>query len=87
MSTLCYPYGGGITCVCEEGRIYKCFPDLQSHTDDPRGDPDQQAPQLHTDNLNGLDRRSAASFKWLIINIEISDIIFIEKFNFKIDRK
>ena len=29
MSALCYPYGGGITCVCDEvGKIFKCFPDL-----------------------------------------------------------
>jgi len=26
---LCYPYGEGITCVCDgAGRIYKCFPEL-----------------------------------------------------------
>ena len=29
MSSLCYPYGGGITCVCDGvGKIFKCFPDL-----------------------------------------------------------
>ena len=29
MSALCYPYGGGITCVCDGvGKIFKCFPDL-----------------------------------------------------------
>jgi len=32
MASLCYPYGSGITCVCDEGRIYKCFPDLKSET-------------------------------------------------------
>ena len=34
MTSLCYPYGSGITCVCDEpGRIYKCFPDIKSdHT-------------------------------------------------------
>jgi hypothetical protein len=31
MSALCYPYGQGITCVCDEGgRIYKCFPEIKS---------------------------------------------------------
>ena len=31
MTSLCYPYGSGITCVCDEpGRIYKCFPDIKS---------------------------------------------------------
>ena len=60
MSTLCYPYGGGITCVCEEAKIYKCFPDLQTHTESPREETDHhhQLPELHTNNLNGLDRRS-----------------------------
>ena len=30
MSQLCYPYGGGITCVCDEvEKIFKCFPDLE----------------------------------------------------------
>ena len=30
MTSLCYPYGSGITCVCDEpGRIYKCFPDIK----------------------------------------------------------
>ena len=29
MSTLCYPYGEGITCVCDGGgKVVKCFPDL-----------------------------------------------------------
>jgi len=31
MSQLCYPYGEGITCVCDGSlRIYKCFPELES---------------------------------------------------------
>ena len=31
MSSLCYPYGPGITCVCDDGgRIYKCFPEIKS---------------------------------------------------------
>ena len=31
MSALCYPYGAGITCVCDEGgRIYKCFPEIKA---------------------------------------------------------
>ena len=31
MSSLCYPYGAGITCVCDEGgRIYKCFPEIKA---------------------------------------------------------
>ena len=31
MSALCYPYGQGITCVCDDGgRIYKCFPEIKS---------------------------------------------------------
>jgi len=30
MTSLCYPYGSGITCVCDDsGRIYKCFPDIK----------------------------------------------------------
>ena len=29
MTALCYPYGGGITCVCDTvGKIFKCFPHL-----------------------------------------------------------
>jgi len=29
MSTMCYPYGSGITCVCDGGgNIFRCFPDL-----------------------------------------------------------
>ena len=31
MTSLCYPYGAGITCVCDDTtRIYKCFPDIKS---------------------------------------------------------
>merc|ERR1712183_97015 len=30
MQSLCYPYGSGITCVCDRGEIFKCFPDLKS---------------------------------------------------------
>ena len=31
MSKLCYPYGSGITCVCDtKGRIYKCFPEIDA---------------------------------------------------------
>ena len=31
MSALCYPYGAGITCVCDEGgHIYKCFPEIKA---------------------------------------------------------
>ena len=71
MSVLCYPYGNGITCVCDEARIYKCFPhlksDLKSQTGSQGGD--GQLGQVHTANLNdGLDRRSArqmlASVSW-----------------------
>ena len=32
MQSLCYPYGSGITCVCDRGEIFKCFPDLKSDT-------------------------------------------------------
>ena len=39
MTSLCYPYGAGITCVCDETtRIYKCFPDIKSDQGgSPRG--------------------------------------------------
>ena len=30
MQSLCYPYGSGITCVCDRGEIFKCFPNLKS---------------------------------------------------------
>ena len=48
MSSLCYPYGPGITCVCDDsGRIYKCFPELKSEQKAGRGgqagDPSQGA--------------------------------------------
>ena len=44
MATLCYPYGSGITCVCDDGRIYKCFPDLKS----------DQGPGGHNKGSNGM---------------------------------
>ena len=38
MTSLCYPYGSGITCVCDEpGRIYKCFPDIKSESSSRSG--------------------------------------------------
>ena len=38
MQSLCYPYGSGITCVCDRGEIFKCFPDLKSdHVGGPGG--------------------------------------------------
>ena len=61
MTSLCYPYGSGITCVCDEGKIYKCFPDLKSHSStSPGGESDHQVNQDNTEdhlNLRGLDRR------------------------------
>ena len=68
MASLCYPYGSGITCVCDEGRIYKCFPDLKSESGGGGGGGLQggtrhnqpQQGDLHTsalEDLTGLDRR------------------------------
>ena len=66
MASLCYPYGSGITCVCDEGRIYKCFPDLKSESGGGgglQGGARHNQPQqgdLHTsalEDLTGLDRR------------------------------
>ena len=34
MATICYPYGSGITCVCDGPNIYKCFPDLKTSSGD-----------------------------------------------------
>ena len=32
---MCYPYGMGVSCICDaRGRIYKCFPNLEN-LDDP----------------------------------------------------
>lgn len=29
--SMCYPYGMGVSCICDvRGRIYKCFPSLDS---------------------------------------------------------
>ena len=34
--TLCYPYGMGVSCICDNrGRIYKCFANTDFH--DPGG--------------------------------------------------
>ena len=61
MASLCYPYGSGITCVCDEGRIYKCFPDLKSEAGQPPGGGGAESPgdiitSLET-HAPGLDRR------------------------------
>ena len=29
--SMCYPYGMGVSCICDSrGRIYKCFPSLEA---------------------------------------------------------
>ena len=68
MSSLCYPYGSGITCVCEEGKIYKCFPDLKSHSS-----PSPEVESDTNDHLNHriLDRR----FVLIIGIIEVFTVI------------
>ena len=68
MASLCYPYGSGITCVCDDGRIYKCFPDLKSDAGPPGGQGPGPGSGGHQaslgdiqrsalEDLTGLDRR------------------------------
>ena len=68
MASLCYPYGSGITCVCDDGRIYKCFPDLKSDAGQPPGAQGGSGSGGHQvgqgdiqrsalEDLTGLDRR------------------------------
>ena len=65
MTSLCYPYGAGITCVCDEpGRIYKCFPDLKSElashaSTKPRPNTASLADTLAGLDPDTVDRRSA----------------------------
>ena len=66
MTSLCYPYGAGITCVCDEpGRIYKCFPDLKSElashaSTKPRPNTASLADTLAGLDPDTVDRRSAS---------------------------
>ena len=76
MASLCYPYGSGITCVCDDGRIYKCFPDLKSDAGQPpgqgsgpgsahQGQGDIQRSAL--EDITGLDRRCVTNIIFSMI--------------------
>ena len=46
MTSLCYPYGGGITCVCDNlGKIFKCFPHLGEEKDTDEQEEDWEMEQ------------------------------------------
>ena len=79
MTSLCYPYGAGITCVCDEpGRIYKCFPDLKSElashaSTKPRPNTASLADTLAGLDPDTVDRRSALVVTSPQSTITISD--------------
>ena len=57
MATICYPYGSGITCVCDGPNIYKCFPDLKVGEGQVGGQGDHQgAMVLGTNHLMDTDQ-------------------------------
>ena len=56
MASLCYPYGSGITCVCDDGRIYKCFPDLKSDAGPPGGQGPGPGSGGHQGGLGDIQR-------------------------------
>ena len=57
MTALCYPYGGGITCVCDTvGKIFKCFPHLGGDQAEHKTALSTEEYQ-HLNNSDVLDRR------------------------------
>jgi len=82
MSAMCYPYGSGITCVCDGGgNIFRCFPDLGQEAEaTKRRRVSDRPPGIYREDFTLLDGGTelvlAVTFLVLVILIFVGFICY-----------